>query len=270
MAKKEKKDKSRVEKFWGVWNVAEAILLMVAGLLAIVVGAISVAAPDQQGMQDTARVMGNIVPFVTGVFIVMDAAMRVILSFTKFRKETDESAMMIGAFEATVGIILMIFFQNFTELVADFVAIFMICIGVLLIIFSIYSIATRRAKIFIPILEIIFSAMLIGVGIVILIIYYQSNGDASRQRLVLIITGAILFITGIVFLVMTRITRKKQDKEKEEEEERQQLEEQRKRKPRVEHKHKNEPVLDYTEDKEHKEDEDDGEENLPIVENDEQ
>lgn len=270
MAKKEKKDKSRVEKFWGVWNVAEAILLMVAGLLAIVVGAISVAAPDQQGMQDTARVMGNIVPFVTGVFIVMDAAMRVILSFTKFRKETDESAMMVGAFEATVGIILMIFFQNFTELVADFVAIFMICIGVLLIIFSIYSIATRRAKIFIPILEIIFSAMLIGVGIVILIIYYQSNGDASRQRLVLIITGAILFITGIVFLVMTRITRKKQDKEKEEEEERQQLEEQRKRKPRVEHKHKGEPVLDYTEDKEHKEDEDDGEENLPIVENDEQ
>ena len=254
--KKKTKNKSGVEKFWGAWNVAEAILLMVAGILAIVVGSISVAAPDNQGLQDTANVMANIVPFVTGVFVVMDAIMRVILSFTKFKKETDESAMMIGAFEATVGIILMIFFQNFTELVADFVAIFMICIGVLLIVFSIFSIAQRKAKIFIPILEIIFSAILIGVGVAILIIYYQGSGNASRQRLVLIITGAILFITGIVFLVMTRITRKKQDKEKKEEEERQRIEEQHKEKEKLEH--NDDLVLDYTEEK-------DDNENLPVV-----
>lgn len=217
MAKKNKqtKPKSKIEKFWGAWNTTEAILLMIAGILGIVVGAISVAAPENGDMQKAADIMANIVPFVTGVFIVMDAIMRIIISFTKFRKETDESAMMIGAFEITVGIILMIFFQSFTELVADFVAIFMICIGVLLIIFSIMSIARSKTRIFIPILEIVFSAALIAIGTAIIVIYYQDSGNISRQRLVLIITGAILFITGIVFLIMTKINRKKQKRDNE-------------------------------------------------------
>ena len=225
MGKKKVKspEKLSVEKFWGIWNVVEASILMIAGLMAIIVGAISVSNPNDQGLQDVAGNLGNVIPFVIGIFVVMDAAMRVIISFTKFQKQTDESAMLIGAFEATIGIILMIFFRNFTELVADFVAIFMICIGLLLIIFSVFAIKSRRSKIFIPILEIFFSAVLIAVGIAILIIYYQDSGDVSRQRLVLIISGAILLISGIAYLIMTRITRKKQVQEREEEEEKKRI-----------------------------------------------
>lgn len=213
-----KKQKTSVEKFWGIWNVTESILLMIAGVLAITVGAISVANPDNANMQDVAKTIGDIVPFVAGLFIVMDAIMRVIISFTKFRKDSDESAMMVGSFEATVGIVIMMFYTHFTELVADFVAVFMMCIGVSLIIFSIISIAKGKSKIFIPILEILFAAMLIAVGVAILVIYYQDSGNVARQRLVLIISGSILFISGIAYLIMTRISRRKQEKEKLEEE----------------------------------------------------
>ena len=249
------KEKASIEKFWGGWNIAEALILMVAGILGIVVGAISVANADNQDMQNVATTIGNIIPFVAGLFICMDAVMRVVISFTKFQKESDESAMMIGAFEVTVGIIIMIFYRSFTELVADFVAIFMIAIGVLLIIFSIFTISKRKAKIFIPVLEILFSAVLIAIGIAILIIYYQDNGNVSRQRLVLIITGAILFITGIVFLIATCITRKKQVKEHEEEE-KARLEQKQAEKKRIE----NTEVIDYTSD-------DDSSNELAVVDN---
>jgi len=264
------KEKLSIEKFWGGWNIAEATILMVAGILGIIVGAISIANKDNQDMQNVATTMGNIIPFVTGLFVCMDAVMRIILSFTKFQKETDESAMLIGAFEMTVGIILMIFFRNFTELVADFVAIFMICIGVLLVIFSIYTITKRKAKIFIPILEIIFASLLIGVGVAILVIYYQDNGDIARQRLVLIITGAILFISGVAFMIMTVVTRKKQIKEQKEEEAKALLEKQQEeekklleepKKKRKGKKAKDDDVIDFTEDEpkalEHNDDEND-------------
>jgi len=217
MAKNKNRRDPTIERFWMIWNVTEAILLMLAGILGIVVGIISMSSPDNGDVQDVAKVLGNIIPFVTGAFIMMDAIMRVVISFTKYRKDSGESAMMIGAFEGATGIVLMIHFGIFTELVADFISLFMILVGVLLIVFSIYSIAKSKAKIFIPILEILFAAVLIAIGVAILIIYYGGSEPALRERLVLIITGAILLISGCVFLIMTGINRKKQKKAHKEE-----------------------------------------------------
>ena len=215
MGKNKKRDPS-IEKFWMIWNVSEAILLMLAGILGIVVGVMSMSSPDNADVQTTATTLGNIIPFVTGAFIIMDAVMRVVISFTKFRKDSGESAMMVGAFEGTAGVVLMIHYAIFTELVADFIALFMIFVGVLLIVFSIYNIAKSKAKIFIPILEILFAAVLVAIGVAILIIFYGGEKDGTRERLVLIITGSVLLISGCVFLIMASINRKKQKKAAEE------------------------------------------------------
>ena len=269
MAKKKEKapSGSGIEKFWTAWNVIEAILLMLAGASGIVVGVISMISQDNPDLQNVAGALAIAVPFITGVFVVMDAIMKVVLSFTKFRRENDESIMLTASLQATIGIVLMIFFRSFTELVADFVAIFMMCIGTLLIVFSIYAIAKKKNKIFVPILEIVFASMLIAVGIAILIIYYQDASNPARQNLVLTITGTILFISGIVFVVMTGINRKKQKKamettggnndgyiEETEEE------------PKLRIEQEEEPKKIEKKDKKHEKKEGDEEEELPIIE----
>ena len=60
-----------------------------------------------------------------------------------------------------------------------------------------------------PVLEILFSAILIGVGITILVLYYKEN----NANIVLILTGSILSIAGIAQGIITLITLKKNKKE---------------------------------------------------------
>ena len=96
-----------------------------------------------------------------------------------------------------------------TFLIAHFVAVLLIVIGLLLIVFSSITIAKKFAKMFMPVLEILFSAILIGVGITILVLYYKEN----NANIVLILTGSILSIAGIAQGIITLITLKKNKKE---------------------------------------------------------
>ena len=142
------------------------------------------------------------------------------MSLTHYKgpNDSDESGMLIGGFELSIGIVMVLLEVHFyastkehviTFLIAHFVAILLIVIGLLLIIFSSITIAKKYTKMFMPILEILFSAILIGVGITILVLYYKEN----NANIVLILTGSILSIAGIAQGIITLITLKKNKKE---------------------------------------------------------
>ena len=106
----------------------------------------------------------------------------------------------------------MVLHEIFVETMVYFMAIGMIVIGLLFLIFSVLTIAKKaNDKLFMPILEIIFGAILVGVGI-FLIVAYNVDGD-SKNRIALVLTGIVLSIVAIVQMVLTLISISK-DKEK--------------------------------------------------------
>ncbi len=208
-------NKAKLNKFWGVWNFLEAIILLAAGVLAIVVAFMS---GDNETLSNMN--MESIIAYVASAFVLLDGILRVVMSLVHYRglKETDESGMLIGGFEITIGVVMVLmeihFFRLtnqhiFTYFIANFIATLLIAIGMLLIIFSIVTIARKYGGLFMPILEIMFSAILVGVGIAIFILYYRQD----NTNIVLILTGSILCIASIAQMIITIVTLKKAKKE---------------------------------------------------------
>lgn len=207
----EMKKEEKLNRFWAIWNFIEAIVLFGAGILAIVLACTNQAGGDAN--------TESFVAYAIGAFILLDGILRIVLSLTRYKgpKDSDESGLLIGGFELTIGIVMVLlevhFYQSthehvITFLIAHFVAVLLIVIGVLLIIFSAISIAKKYTKLFMPILEILFSAILVGVGITILVLYSKEN----NANVVLILTGSILSIAGVTQGVITFITLRKNKK----------------------------------------------------------
>lgn len=196
----------KYHKFWGIWNFVEALLLLVAGVLCITFAFLS----DDVAKKE----LPNYVAFLVGGFIILDGSLRIITSIVRPKEKTDEdqSIMLIGGFEMTLGICLMIFYTIFTSLIVMFIGVFTLVIGALFILFSILSIARRRSKTFVPIMEILFGAILIGVGIAILVLYTKDDPSTSN-KIGLICTGSVLSIAGLAQFIITFIILKKAKKE---------------------------------------------------------
>ncbi len=208
-------NKAKLNKFWGIWNFLESVILLASGILAIVVAFLS---GDNEALSNMN--MESIVAYVASAFVLLDGILRIVMSFVHYRgpKNTDESGMLVGGFELTIGIVMVLLEVHFylltnqhvfTYFIANFIASLLIVIGLLLIIFSIVTIAKKYGGLFMPILEIMFSAILVGVGVTIFILYYRQN----NTNIVLVLTGSILCIASIAQMIITIITLKKAKKE---------------------------------------------------------
>ncbi len=202
----------KLNRFWGIWNFVEALILLAAGILAIVI------AFTNEGNSNVN--VESVIAYVVGAFILLDGSLRIVMSFAHYRgpKNTDESGMLVGGFEFAVGIVMILlevhFFaltnqHVFTFLIAHFIATLLIVIGLLLIIFSVVTIVKKYSGLFMPILEILFSAILVGVGITIFVLYYKQN----NTTIVLVLTGSVLSVAGIAQGIITIITLKKAKRE---------------------------------------------------------
>lgn len=185
---KEKRIKTKrpfdFDQFWGFWNLVEAAIVLVAGVFGIVFGIQSLG--KDSGM-DGGWIQA-ILPFMVGAFVAMDAVLRIITVFYKKEKQTDESVMLTSGFELTAAIVVMIMHDQFTRLMIYGVAVLLIVIGALLITFSVFAIIRRSKKLFVPVFEIVFAAVLVAVGIAVLVLYSTANNN-----------GIVLLIAGIVF-----------------------------------------------------------------------
>ena len=184
----------KISHLWGAWNLIEAILLMAAGALSI---AAAILFTEGGGDQS---------PIQTVLAIV------VVMVMTKQKKNPDSSIMLIGGFEITAGIVVAIMHKAFIDIIVNFLGVLLLVIGFLFVLFSIIMIARKNSPtFFMPIIEIVFGAILLAIGLTILILYYGSD-IGMRNKVTLIVIGAVMAIAGLAQAIITGISLRKAKK----------------------------------------------------------
>lgn len=211
--KMDKRNNEKVSKLWGYWNIAEAILLISAGVLAIVFGSLIKADDAASSSSKTIELTLSI---VIGLFVAMDGLLRIILVLARV-KDSEQPIMLIGGFEISAGIVVMMISSFFVDTIIKFLGVFLTVIGLLFIIYSIAFIVRRRGKILMPSAQIAFGAILAALGAAILIVYLPSSGgdaakEAAKQMISMICIGSVLSIAGLAQLVITIIYMTKKSK----------------------------------------------------------
>ena len=204
------KKQRKINKFWFIWNVIESLVLFSGGVLAIVAGVLAGKnGSSPQGVESA-------IAYSVSGFIILDGILRIVMYLARFEKDSEQSPLVIAGFEVSLGILLILLQTHFTDghiftyMVVNLIAIILMVMGALLLIYAIYVIARHYAKLFMPVVEILFAAILVGVGVVIEVLY---NTESSRDQLVLIMTGSILCLAAIGMFVITLVTRAKAKKE---------------------------------------------------------
>lgn len=205
---------------WSIWNFVEAALLAVLGVLCFVY-----MAKAQNGETDYSSIVSKIL-FIFGIFMIVGGSLRILTNFLPVvatsryeaaKKAAVKASMAYdlvigGAAELALGIALIAIYNAYhgnlmqiTEVLTKFVSIFVgvavICAGASLVLFAIGFIVSKLYKIYLPVLEIVFGAGLIALGIVIL--YYLGNNSDLTALIALIVLGVVLLLAAIAVLVNT-------------------------------------------------------------------
>jgi hypothetical protein len=202
---------------WTIWNATEAAVLIIVGILAIVFS-------NNQDFQKT-------ILAIVGSMLIIDGALKILANFLPIlatnRAEAEAKAkakaamaydlVIGGAFELALGITLIAIYTSATyansmnvlvSLISTFIAIVCLVAGASLALFAIAFLIAKLYKVYMPILEIIFAAALIALGVVILVFVGDANSSDSEKvakffQIVLIITGVIITLSGAGLLVTT-------------------------------------------------------------------
>ena len=111
--------KKTAKKIWSIWNTAEAVILLAAGVLAIVFGILY----DKNNEPFNGN-METILTYSVASFVILDGLLRIIMSFLKQEQRTEESIMLVGGFEITLGVVVMVVLHEiFVETMVYFMAI---------------------------------------------------------------------------------------------------------------------------------------------------
>ena len=199
------KESKGLNKFWTIWNIVEDVILLAAGVLAIVFGCLN-------GNDNVRNVINTIMTYAIASFIILDGLLRLIMTLLKVKSSGDESIMLVSGFEITLGIVMMIVLKTvLIDALVYFIAIGAIVIGAMFLAFSIVSLIRKSVeKYTMPILEIIFGGILIGVGLYIIILYNVS--PEAKNRICLILTGSVLSIVAVALAIITLISCRKRKK----------------------------------------------------------
>ena len=199
------KENKGINRFWTIWNLSEDVILLAAGVLAIVVGCI-------EGNDNLRNVINSIITYAIAGFIILDGLLRLIMTLLKVKRTGEESIMLVSGFEITLGIVIMVVLQKvLVEALVYFIAVGTIVVGAMFLAFSIVSLIRKSTENYaMPILEIIFGGILIGVGIYIIILY-NINADA-KERICLALTGTVISIVAVALAIITIVSGVKRKK----------------------------------------------------------
>lgn len=197
-----KVEERKMYKVWAVWNYVEAFLLVCAGVLGVVFGSITDLSNSSS--------INMTIAIVAGLFVILDGILRIFMALSSLQ-ESEESILLIAGFEVSIGIVIMLTYNIFIEILIKFLAVLLVVMGVLLVLFSIFSIVKKTSKTFMPILEILFGAILVAVGIAILIMFYSNNSSLSNKITILVV-GIIMALAGVAQFVIATIQYKKSKK----------------------------------------------------------
>lgn len=207
---KEKKPKKviNMEKgspFYTGWNIVEAIILVVGGILAMVYS-------NNTELQAT-------ILYIIGAFLIFDGALRILVNFLPILTIIEKTKLtfdlvIAGSFEVALGITTICDLaiekgtaDTIIKFVAMFVGIALLVFGAILIIYSTGLLTNKLIKMTkVAILGYIAAALLIALGVVS-IIYLKD--EKNFRQVVLIIAGLVLVLAGIGQVVSTIFARKK-------------------------------------------------------------
>lgn len=204
---------------WSIWSFLEAALILVLGIICFVYTAKASESNDYN------KVISTIL-FVGGIFLIAGGALKILANFlpvvarnamdaaikSKIKSQMSYDLVVGGAIELAIGIAFVISYANsdgaltgLVTFIAQFLAIFIGTLvtvaGVSLILFAIGFIISKLYKLYLPIIEIVFGAALIALGVVVFI--YLAGNPSLTEMISLIVLGIVLVLAGIAMAVLT-------------------------------------------------------------------
>ncbi len=219
-------DVSKGGLIWSVWNFLEAALIFALGIICFVYTAQAQSkATDGERTLAYVQVISTII-LIAGIFLIIGGALKIIVNFlpivgknvvdakvkAAIKSQLSYDLVIGGSIELAAGIALIVAYNKFngaleetvgviTTFLAVFAGVLLIIAGVSLILFAVGFIVSKLYKIYLPIVEIIFGAALLTLGIVVLCFLVGNTGLTSM--IALIILGIILVLAGIAMAIMT-------------------------------------------------------------------
>lgn len=179
---------SNPKNLWLFFRVVESLLLIVAGLLAIIY------------YQNAT--LKKVTFYLVGTFLVVDALIRVFRYYIEETKARIKGkGMLISALEVALGLVLIIkpdLLPNLVnQLLPMFLACFVFALAAICLTEAIILLIRHSKKVWLIVVEFIIVALLITCGV--LIIYY--NTTSALISAMFIILGVIFIIIGVLLLV---------------------------------------------------------------------
>lgn len=207
---------------WSIWNFLEAALILVLGIICFVYTT-KASANNSDISYD--KVI-SVILFIGGIFLILGGALKIVVNFLpviarsvtdaiikeKIKSQLSYDLVVGGAIELAIGIAFVISYTNngglldqMVSFIAQFLAIFIGTLvtvaGTSLILFAVGFIVSKLYKLYLPIIEIVFGAALIALGIVVFI-YLAGNVDLTKM-ISLVILGIILVLAGVAMAILT-------------------------------------------------------------------
>ena len=207
---------------WSIWNFLEAALILVLGIICFVYTA---KASTNNSDISYDKVISFIL-FIGGIFLILGGALKIVVNFLpviarsvtdaiikeKIKSQLSYDLVVGGAIELAIGIAFVISYTNngglldqMVSFIAQFLAIFIGTLvtvaGTSLILFAVGFIVSKLYKLYLPIIEIVFGAALIALGIIVFI-YLAGNADLTKM-ISLVILGIILVLAGVAMAILT-------------------------------------------------------------------
>ncbi|MCI7068216.1 MAG: hypothetical protein MR990_00855 [Mollicutes bacterium] len=207
---------------WSIWNFLEAALILVLGIICFVYTA---KASTNNSDISYDKVI-SVILFIGGIFLILGGALKIVVNFLpviarsvtdaiikeKIKSQLSYDLVVGGAIELAIGIAFVISYTNngglldqMVSFIAQFLAIFIGTLvtvaGTSLILFAVGFIVSKLYKLYLPIIEIVFGAALIALGIIVFI-YLAGNADLTKM-ISLVILGIILVLAGVAMAILT-------------------------------------------------------------------
>ena len=210
---------------WSIWNFIEAALLLTMGILVI-------ANCTNKDIQSSVFIVisiflmvGGLLKIVANFLPVIGTSPLEVAAKQAVRSQLSYDLVIGGTVELAFGVALCVSMTRnnpaaIIEVIMNFVvwlvSVLLMAAGASLIAFAIGFIVSKLYKVYLPVIEIILGALLIGAGVTIIILF--TNNSDIVMSIMLVIVGLALAVAAVfkIISVVKAIIKAKEEKEPDE------------------------------------------------------
>ena len=189
---------------WSIWNFIEAALLLTMGILVI---ANCTNADIQASVFIVISIflmVGGLLKIIANFLPIIGSTPLEVMAKQAIRSQLSYDLVIGGTIELAIGVALCISMSGnnpaaIIEIIMNFVvwhvSVLLMAAGVSLIAFAIGFIVSKLYKLYMPIIEIVLGALLIGAGVTIIILF--TNNSDIVMSIMLVIVGLALMVAAV-------------------------------------------------------------------------